>query len=367
MSKVALVRCESYDEKEVEAAVKRGLALLGGASRFAGAGEKILFKPNWIVAAPPEKCATTHPSVFRAAAKAFLETGAILSYGDSPGRHSPELANRETGFKAVAEELGLTPADFKNGVETRYALDGREKTYTFSNGVLDADGVVSLPKLKTQMFLKLTGAVKNQFGYIPGMLKSRYHGLLPEPVDFARMLVDVNLFKKPRLFIMDGVIGMDGNGPMNGDPIKMNMLLLSTNPIALDAVVCRIINLNPVYSYTITEGERAGLGSYHDIELAGDPVEGFITPHFNIDRGPVVNFSVSHPPARNHNHVMPKPYIIDDLCKKCGVCVQMCPVETKAVNWRDGDSTRPPVYDYDICIRCFCCQELCTEGAIKIR
>ena len=366
MSKVALVRCGSYDRKEVESAVKRGIALLGGPSRFAVAGEKILFKPNWIVAAQPEKCATTHPSVFRAAAKAFMETGAVLSYGDSPGRHSPELADKETGFKAVAEELGLALADFKNGVETRYTLDGSEKTYTFSNAVLDADGVISLPKLKTQMFLKITGAVKNQLGYIPGMLKSRYHGLLPDPIDFARMLVDVNLYKKPRLFIMDGVIGMDGNGPMNGDPINMNVILLSADPVALDATVCRIINLNPEYSYTITEGAHAGLGTYRDIELVGDPVESFIAPQFNIDRKPVVNFSISNPPLRNHNHVMPRPHIIDVLCKKCGVCVQMCPVEAKAINWRNGDKTRPPGYDYEICIRCFCCQELCPEGAIKI-
>jgi uncharacterized protein (DUF362 family)/Pyruvate/2-oxoacid:ferredoxin oxidoreductase delta subunit len=367
MSKVALVRCESYDESEVEAAVRRGVGLLGGVSQFMKPGEKLLLKPNWIVAAPPEKCATTHPSVFRAAVRLFTETGACLTYGDSPGRHSPELAARETGFRSVADEFGLELADFKNGRETRFKVGGAEKTYTFSNGVLDADGVVSLPKLKTQMFLKLTGAVKNQFGYIPGMLKSRYHGTLPEPADFARMLVDVNLFKKPRLFIMDGIVGMDGNGPMNGDPIKMNVLLFSADPVALDAAVCRIIDLEPEYSFTITEGEKAGLGSYHNIEFAGDPIESFRAPQFNISREPVVNFNVSSPPGSSHNNFMPKPYILEELCKKCGVCIQMCPVESKAVNWRNGDRDKPPAHDYETCIRCFCCQELCPEGAIKIR
>lgn len=366
MSKVAIVRCESYDETTVEAAVRKGIDLLGGVTQYAKPGEKILFKPNWIVAAPPEKCATTHPAVFRAVCRIFSETGATLTYGDSPGRHSPELASRETGFKAVADEFGLTLADFKNGKEIKYSAGGADKVFTFSDGVLEADGVVSLPKLKTQGFLKLTGAVKNQFGYIPGMLKSRYHGLLPEPVDFARMLVDINLYKKPRLFIMDGIVGMDGNGPMNGDPIKMNVLLFSADPIALDAAVCRIIDLNPEYSYTITEGEKAGLGSYHDIELVGDPIEGFLAPQFNVSRGPVVNFNISAPRG-GHTSFMPKPYLVEELCKKCGVCVQMCPVESKAINWRDGDKSKAPAYDYDICIRCFCCQELCPEGAIKIK
>jgi NAD-dependent dihydropyrimidine dehydrogenase PreA subunit len=166
---------------------------------------------------------------------------------------------------------------------------------------------------------------------------------------------------------MDGITGMDGNGPMNGDPIQMNVLLFSDDPIALDAAVCRMIDLNPEYSFTITEGERAGLGSYHGIELVGDPVGSFLTPQFHVNREPVSDSAPLRPGRGSRQHFMPKPYIVPELCKKCGVCVQMCPVERKAVNWRDGDKTAVPSYDYDICIRCFCCQELCPEGAIKIR
>ena len=75
MSKVVLIRCESYDYTEVKAAVQRGIDLLGGASQFAKPDEKILFKPNWIVPVPPEKCATTHPMVFKAVSEVFLTTG----------------------------------------------------------------------------------------------------------------------------------------------------------------------------------------------------------------------------------------------------------------------------------------------------
>jgi uncharacterized protein (DUF362 family)/NAD-dependent dihydropyrimidine dehydrogenase PreA subunit len=366
MSKVAIVKCGSYDEKEVESAVRRGIGLLGGISRFVTPAEKILLKPNWIVAAPPEKCATTHPSVFKAVAGIFLEADARLTYGDSPGRHSPEIANRETGFKAVAEALGLQLADFKNGEEMRFTVNGEEKVYTISKGVLEADGVVSLPKLKTQGFLKVTGAVKNQFGYIPGKLKSGFHGEIPLPVEFAKMLVDINLFKKPRLFIMDGITGMDGNGPMNGDPIQMNILLFSTDPVALDAVVCRIIDLDPEYSFTVTEGKKAGLGVYHGLEIVGDDPEEFLRPHFNVNREPVGDLRLDQIKV-DYRSFMPTPYIVEDLCKKCGVCIEMCPAEGKAVNWLDGDKSMPPVYDYDVCIRCFCCQEMCPEGAIRLK
>ena len=67
-----------------------------------------------------------------------------------------------------------------------------------------------------------------------------------------------------------------------------------------------------------------------------------------------------------NNLLVPKPYIVNDKCKKCGVCIKACPVKPPAVNWRESDKSIAPVYQYNKCIRCFCCQELCPEGAVKI-
>ena len=99
VAKVALVRCENYEYENVRNAVQKGIDLLGGPSLFARPGEKILFKPNWLVADPPEKLTTTHPMVFKAVVQVFKTTGAILSYGDSPAIQSPEHASRTTGFR----------------------------------------------------------------------------------------------------------------------------------------------------------------------------------------------------------------------------------------------------------------------------
>jgi Uncharacterized conserved protein len=370
MSKVALVRCESYDYDLVKTAVERGIDLLGGPSVFVKSGEKILLKPNWIMAVPPEKAATTHPTIFKSVAEIFKNSGVNLTYGDSPGFGSSENAAKKTGFADVANELNMHLSDFNRGKEVFFAEAIQNKKLTLANGVLESDGLISLPKLKTHGFLKLTGSIKNQFGCVPGLLKSEFHVKLPDPVDFARMLVDINTFIRPRLYIMDGIIAMEGNGPMNGTPRKMGLLIFSSDPIALDATVCRIIGVNPVYSHTITMGEAAGLGTYNEneIELVGDPIDSFKDLEFKVDREPIKSLKSGGIFLKHINgFIVPKPYIIKSKCKKCGVCVKMCPVDPKAINWHDGNNEIPPSYKYDRCIRCYCCQELCPEGAIEIK
>ena len=368
MSDVVLIRCESYEYAEVKASVQRGVDLLGGAGGFVAPGEKILLKPNWIMAVPPERCATTHPAVFKAVCEIFLDAGAELCYGDSPGRGTTEdealEAAKATGFLEVAESLDIPLADFLHGRETK--TDTRD--FYIANGALDCDGIISLPKLKTQGFLKLTGAVKNQMGCIPGRRKGAYHQQLQRPADFARMLVDLNMFLKPRLYIMDGVMAMEGNGPMNGDPKSMNVLILSSDPIALDDTVCRLVDMKPEYSFTVSLGMQAGHGTYlsSEITLLGDPIDDFIARDFKINRNPISNVRMEGIRTFDSDVVDSKPYIVDEKCLHCGVCIDMCPISPKAVGWRDNDMTQPPAYDYSRCIRCFCCQELCPHGAIFI-
>ncbi|MCL2137362.1 MAG: DUF362 domain-containing protein [Coriobacteriia bacterium] len=369
ISEVAIIRCESYDFVEVKAAVRRGINLLGGASEFVSIGEKILLKPNWIMAVSPDRCATTHPAVFKAVSEIFLEAGADLSYGDSPGRGTSEdeslEASRATGFLEVANDLGIPLADFING---RTVQTGQQEFF-IANGALDCDGIVSLPKLKTQGFLKLTGAVKNQFGCIPGRRKGAYHQQLEKPADFARMLIDLDMFLRPRLYVMDGIMAMEGNGPMNGDPKAMNVLLLSADPVALDATVCRLVDVNPEYSYTVSLGMQAGHGTYleSEITLLGDPLDNFISYDFNINRNPISNVRGAGVFSRDNDAGVPKPYIVEENCQRCGDCIDICPLSPSAVDWLDNDVTEPPTYDYSRCIRCFCCQELCPHGAIFIQ
>jgi len=369
MSDVAIISCGSYDDAEVLAAVERGFSLLGGADKFVRPNEKILLKLNWLTGDPPEKCVTTHPAVFRAVSRVLQKAGARLSYGDSPGFQSPDSAAKKTGCAEVAEELNIPLADFRAGKDVSYAEGKQNKKFTIVNAVLENDGVISLPKMKTHAFQRVTGAVKNQFGCVPGALKGEFHVKVPDAYDFAKMLVDLNSFVHPRLYIMDGIMAMEGNGPRGGDPRQMNVLLFSTDPIALDATMCRLMNLDPALVLTNIAGEEMGAGTYHaeHIRLLGDPIEQLIVKDYNVNREPEQESSKRAQPNFMKQLLTPRPYILAERCVKCGICVKMCPVTPKAVDWHDGNKSNPPSYKYDRCIRCYCCQELCPERAILVK
>jgi len=367
-AQVAVIKCDTYDYEHVYDAVEAGLKLLGGISNFVREGEKILIKPNVLIGTNPEKCVCTHPSVFKAVGVIIKKAKVTLSYGDSSGFGRSEANMIRAKLKQVADELGIVLADFGKGQYVSHNRALLNKRFFLANGVLESDGLVSLPKLKTHGLTRITGAVKNQFGCIPGFRKSQFHVKMADPFDFAKMLVDLNTLIKPRLYIMDGIIAMEGNGPRSGKPKKLGVLLFSCDPVAIDSIACKLINLNPEYVPTSKAGEEAGLGTYHydNIEIIGDNIESFIDKDFEVLRKPVMPVSSGLLRTFIRNQTCPKPIINGNICTNCGICVIHCPVKPKAVNWHNGDEANLPTFKYEHCIRCYCCQELCPEGAIDI-
>lgn len=366
-TRVVLINCNTYADDQVYNAIQRGIELLGGISLFAKPGEKIVIKPNILTGIDPDNGVTTHPAVFKAVGKLFKEAGASVYYGDSSSFGKCEINLKKSGLKQVGDELGFNVADFDSGKAVSHSDGLLVKKFVIANGIRDSDGLISLPKLKTHGLVRLTGAVKNQFGCVPGFLKSQYHVKLPDPCDFATMLVDLNTLIRPRLYVMDGIMAMEGNGPRNGKLKKLNVLLLSSDPVALDATACRIIDLNPELVPTSKAGEKAGLGTYHaaNIELAGENIESFLDPSFEVNRKPPI------PGFRRFgtlikNRVAEGPVIDKTKCTCCGTCIRMCPTKPKGVDWYRNAKSRPPEHNYDHCIRCYCCQETCPEGAIFI-
>lgn len=364
-SRVAVVTCDTYDPTLVEAAVARGIGLLGGVGAFARPGDRLLLKPNLLVPSSPEKAVTTHPTVFAAVARLLQSEGATLTYGDSPGFGTTEAAARRAGIAEVAAALGIPLADFSRSRTVSFA-DGRLiKQFTIAEGVAAADGVVSLPKLKTHALTRMTGAVKNQFGCVPGMLKGEFHARMPDLTHFAQMLVDLNRLLRPRLFVMDAIVAMEGNGPRSGDPRRVGVLLLSADPVALDAVACRAIGLDADLVETVVWGERWGLGTASGVELVGDPLPSLADFVVNRSHAPTTGRGLGSPLVRRV--LAPRPYIVRERCTRCGTCVAVCPAEPKAVEFPEADRTRVPVHDYRACIRCYCCQEMCPEKAIAVK
>ncbi len=368
-SRVAVVRCGSYDEDQIFEAVSEGVRLLGGTERFAALGERVLLKPNVLAGDPPERAVCTHPAVLKAAARLLRGQSRRLRYGDSPGAGKAAPHLRRARLEPAAAEVGLEQAEFDRGREVPFAASPFPAVDRFllAEGVLEADCLVSLSKMKTHNLVRMTGAVKNLYGCVPGLQKKALHLRFPDAFGFSRMLVALNLRLRARLHIMDAVVAMQGNGPRGGDPAPVGLLLFSADPVALDAVMCRLVDLDPLNVPTTRPGREWGLGTYleDEIELVGDPPAAQSGADFKVPRGPVGDSSASGAMGFINNLISRRPAIQRRRCRLCGECVAACPVRPQALSW--PDRTAPPVFSYSRCIRCWCCQEICPEGAIQAK
>ena len=248
----------------------------------------VLLKPNLLMAAPAEKGVTTHPSVFAAVARVFQENGARLTYGDSPNISSrPLAAARRCGLFDEAEALGIPLADFENGEDVSFPRGMQDRRFHVARGALDAGAIVSLPRLKTHAFTVMTGALKNTFGVVPGGWKAQYHVSHSNMDDFSRMIVDLNGLVLPRLVVMDAVKAMQGNGPGSGDLVDIGLLIVSDDPVAADAVGCRIMGIDPMSVPQVRIAHESGLGNAHpeSIDLRGENIAAYVRHSFKVPPG----------------------------------------------------------------------------------
>ena len=183
------------------------------------------------------------------------------------------------------------------------------------------------------------------------------------------MLLDLNRFLPSRLSIMDGIIGMEGNGPRNGTGREVQVLLFSIDPVALDATAARIMNLDPNQVPTLSWAKKWGIGQVDNIEILGDDLESFIVADYDANRrsGSTAKSDPGLMKQLFKNWIIPRPVIDSEKCTRCGTCVKICPVTPKAVDWHSGDHKKAPTYHYDDCIRCYCCQETCPAEAIQVQ
>ncbi|MGV8904973.1 MAG: DUF362 domain-containing protein [Acetobacterium sp.] len=373
-SRVVIMGCESYESDLVYKKLKAAIDLLGGIEKFISKDDKVLLKPNLLRGRNPELVTTTHPAVFEAMIR-ILEEHQIndLFYGDSPGIGSPLGAARESGIAQIAEKHKVPLLDFSHGKTMDFYLGIVKKRFEIADGVLESDVIISLAKMKTHGLTRITGAVKNQFGCVYGLNKGTSHACYPDALSFSKMLVDLNRFLSPklRLYVMDGILAMEGNGPASGTAVPMKVLLVSDDPVALDATFARMINLDPTFVPTNVFGEEMELGNYatEKIELLGEPIEKFFNPNFDVVREQVdetVSSSLGSL-TKLKGLLVRKPVVDKDKCIGCGICESSCPLEKKALKMVHRKRRSYPLYYYDRCIRCYCCQEMCPEGAISVK
>ena len=373
-SKVSIAHCEDYEQENINKAVNECLSAIGGMKNIIKPNSKVLLKVNMIAAVPPECATTTHPAVLKAVINEVLNANAIPLIGDSPGNVllNIDKAYKITGYTQVAQETGAKIIKFEeDGLEKFDISHPQVKHIYISKAVLNADAIISLPKLKTHNLTYYTGAIKNMFGTLPGFNKGQMHVQAIKSADFAGVLVEIFSRVKPVLSIMDGVVGMEGPGPTAGTPRQVGLIGASIDSFALDAVFANIIGFPPemVNIIRIAGEKKLGVSKLEDIEIIGANLVDLLIKDYKL---PVEStLLLKYVPQGFLNLLTPlikkivrvHPEIQKDKCKSCHVCEKNC--APNAMKWDEVNNV--PLWDEKKCIYCYCCHELCPHHAIDLK
>jgi uncharacterized protein (DUF362 family)/Pyruvate/2-oxoacid:ferredoxin oxidoreductase delta subunit len=374
MEKVALLKCADYDTDLIEKTIREGFELLGGEAyinKLIPRNSKVLIKPNMLSVEQAGSPVITHFAVFEAVIRIVKEYTNNISFGDSPGFGDPKRAAERSGLMEVAEKYDVKFEDFKETIHVKLDNSILCKSWDIARAPYEADVIISLPKLKTHAMAYFTGAIKNQFGCISGTQKALWHTRMPDANNFCKMLLDLNTLVGTSFAILDGIIAMEGNGPKNGSPHKMNTIIMGDSLSAVDSVAVRLIGYNnPLETPTLKEVYDNNWGAVlpEDIEVVGEKIENMKAKNFKLSRkGEGFHFSSPAVSKFLTGMVAPSPSLVNDKCIGCKRCEEVCPEQGKVIKMiKAGDSLRP-TWNMKNCIRCFCCQELCPAGAIETK
>jgi len=327
-------------------------------------GATVLIKPNMVGTSAAELGHTTSPELVRAIVRACLDRRAKVMVGDNPGginRNSSNVA-AITGIFDASEGC-FTPISErvveKKGTETGFSL-------IISRVILEADYVINVPKFKTHLGMMITGAMKNTYGYVAGACKARIHVLGNNRSTFAKAVCDIHDVRPPDLNIVDAITAIEGNGPCHGGHLRrVGKLLAGTDALAVDSVMARMMGVDPEQLPVQKEARKRGIGAIEvtDITLQG---EFAVLPDFKMpatfytirDEGEKEQIRKLYPSGMMETRITVKPSYEAELCVRCGDCELNCPVKALTLE--------PEFNITGECINCFCCVELCPEGAITV-
>ncbi|MBM7623023.1 DUF362 domain-containing protein [Sporohalobacter salinus] len=373
MSLVASNSCDRYEEDVVKEAVRKSVDELGGLDKFVSKDDQVLIKPNLLSPKAPKEAITTHPLVLKAVIELVQQLGAIPVVGESSGGFLVEesltaQAFDKTGTRDVCQQLDVEMINFDR-VATRKVVNPGSTVENFKLPlpVLEADFIISLPKLKTHGLTLFTGAVKNLYGVIPGMKKMEYHRRFPNPNQFMEVIVDILELVGADLAIMDGIIGLAGDGPgSSGIPCEVGSILASNDLVALDIVAASYLGYSDsqIKYLNLAAQRELGIAELNKIRTKGD----FSQPEYKKYDLPS-NVLLSYLPnflLRLLSQVlMSKPVIDQQSCTQCKSCLDSCPQQA-IVEQKNGEDNHLEI-DESKCIKCLCCQEICPFDAIRLK
>ena len=361
-ARVAMSACDSYDPAVVCEALSATLDVLGGISAFVQPGQTVLIKPNLLSPRPPDQAVTTHPAIVSAMVRLCREAGAARVWvGDScAGSHSDTRLWEKTGMTSAVPDAG---GELRSCTDKVVSLPCSGRSLPVPDWLDEVDTVISLPKLKTHFLTTLTCALKNVYGLVAGQTKSLRHGDYPSPQTMSAFLLDVFAALTPGLSIVDAVVGMQGNGPANGRPVQVGLLIAGTDAVAVDSVCAQLYGLQPEDVPMVRMAHARGLGECRPdrIELLGTGVGGLRRPPLKLSHG---RFLQRLPrPLYSAATLLLKyrPGIKAESCVRCGVCAEICSQNAISVE-ADGRFR----INRGRCIVCMCCMESCPQRAIEV-
>jgi uncharacterized protein (DUF362 family)/NAD-dependent dihydropyrimidine dehydrogenase PreA subunit len=357
--------------------VRKAVDLLGGIGRFVKAGEKVILKPNVCCGKDSTSGAVTDPEMVAEVCRMVAEAGATPVVAESPiYPFKPERVFRKAGYADFEQRYGFPFIDIDSSEFREIKLPGGKAVqHSFvSLDVLTCDRLINMPVMKTHLQTVVSLGLKNMKGVVVGKQKHIIH---LQGLDEG--IVDLNAVIKSDLVIMDGIIGMEGTGgPTNGRAVEMDVIVAGDNVVEADSAGIRIMGGNPRDVEHIKLAARRGLGSMDGFEVLGEKISSVAagrdlpgTPRLNkliLTDGALRFWDLMREPwARltGGERVMKKTrtrtgdlVIEHAMCDGCRQCLKACPVD--ALSYDDLLDC-----DDEACIRCFCCAEVCPQGALK--
>jgi len=303
MNQVILEKAAGYAENEVKQSLVRLLEPLGGIKAFVRAGERVLLKPNMLMAKSPGTAVTTHPEVVRAVIELVREIGATPLVGDSPGVGSLRRVAEKSGILEVLEQTGTELVEFAESVQV--TGEGFFRRLELARPYMAVDRVINLPKLKTHGMMTMTCAVKNLFGAVVGAKKVAWHLQAGEDrALFARLLLEIYLLRKPDLNIVDAITAMEGDGPSSGTPRRVGLLIAGADAVSVDVIAAEILGIPKKLLYVERAAEEMALSGAvrSSIRVGGYPLERVKIHDFKLPPLSDVQFGIPRFMARRLRH-----------------------------------------------------------------
>lgn len=367
---IAVTSVSDYNQEKVNRAISRHFEMLGLAEKLSP-DMNVVIKPNLLMKRNPKDATTTHPAIVRGIILKLHELGVHkITVAESPGGTYTAVALNgiytECGMKEAVKGYAALNSNFES--DERKTPNGKPlSSFTIIKPILEADFIINVAKLKTHAMTGMSGAVKNLFGTIPGLMKPELHWRFPDKRKFCEMLVELCETVNPDVCFIDAVTSMEGDGPSSGIPKQTEMIISGYNPYNIDLALCRVISAPPESIYTVDTAIKLNYSeaSADKLDFIGDELHCF---NFVKPKGKSTSFEDYVPkllkrPAKAvmNSLFTPRPHIITKTCVGCGKCAESCPAGTITIK------DRKAIIDYSKCIKCFCCHEMCPIKSISIK